>query len=249
MLLFGGIESGIFSLISDNVFVDNELYLLKEVKNNYSRKKLNTGEIKPPKRYGHSISFTKHYLILFGGNTENAITNETWCINLENPNPEWQMIEMEGPKPSPRFYHTANKIEHGVACGMIVIAGGKEKNSIEASKEIWGLKYHRNETWNWVEAPILKNNSLVNPMFQHSAHYRNNCLTFLGGRINDKTLNSTINCYDTDENFWESLEFTSRFRHVSWSFGHLIFIHGGFEETDSNTPVAKILSVSPPVPL
>ena len=37
----------------------------------------------PGKRYGHIISFTKPYLVIFGGNTGNEAVNDFWCLNIE----------------------------------------------------------------------------------------------------------------------------------------------------------------------
>lgn len=41
---------------------------------------------KPGKRYGHTLNFSKPYLILFGGSTGSVSLNETWILDLMQGN-------------------------------------------------------------------------------------------------------------------------------------------------------------------
>jgi protein phosphatase len=36
----------------------------------------------PGKRYGHSLSYAKPYLIVFGGNTGDKSVNDCWVLNV-----------------------------------------------------------------------------------------------------------------------------------------------------------------------
>ena len=38
--------------------------------------------VRPGKRYGHTLNFSKPNLIIFGGSTGSASLNETWILDL-----------------------------------------------------------------------------------------------------------------------------------------------------------------------
>ncbi len=37
----------------------------------------------PGRRYGHTLSYSKPYLIIFGGNTGSEAVNDCWFLNIE----------------------------------------------------------------------------------------------------------------------------------------------------------------------
>lgn len=45
-------------------------------------KEISTKGAKPGKRYGHTMNFSKPFLILFGGSTGSVSLNETWILDL-----------------------------------------------------------------------------------------------------------------------------------------------------------------------
>lgn len=111
----------------------------------------------PGKRYGHTLCFYKPYLILFGGNAGNKLTNQTWILNVSDINDcQWERLDTGSELPSPRTYHANALCKNGVATGMIIVYGGRgEDNS--ALNDTWGLRKHRNSTWDWVRAPYTQN--------------------------------------------------------------------------------------------
>ena len=44
----------------------------------------------PGRRYGHSIVFSKPFLIVFGGNTGTEPVNDVWCLNVDKAPFSWQ---------------------------------------------------------------------------------------------------------------------------------------------------------------
>lgn len=45
-----------------------------------------TGET-PKERYGHSLTFTNSFVILFGGNTISTAMNDAWCLDSKSRAP------------------------------------------------------------------------------------------------------------------------------------------------------------------
>ena len=128
VIMFGGAHV-------DRKMSENKLYHLK-VSNyvgNWSEVKTN-GQ-RPSSRYGHTLTFQKPYLILFGGSTGNQTLNDTWCIDLTQEKMQWEFLQIKGSKPSPRVYHSADLCKYGAASGMIIIFGGRDNES-QTNKEI-----------------------------------------------------------------------------------------------------------------
>jgi hypothetical protein len=118
----------------------------------------------PGKRYGHTLTFFKPYLVIFGGFCGTEPVNDTWVLStLEIPF-KWQIVESKNETPEPRLYHSASVCNSGSAKGMIVIFGGRNKKQ-ESLNDSWGLRKHRDGSWEWVKAPY-KGNTLPNPRFQ-----------------------------------------------------------------------------------
>ena len=108
---------------------------------------------KPPKRYGHNMVYSKPYLIIFGGTSEdNKCLNDVWIINIDeykDKKIEWTEIKFDGKVPSPRTYSSCSIVKSGRAKGMILFFGGRGGRR-EIFNDLWGLRKHRNGNWEWV---------------------------------------------------------------------------------------------------
>jgi len=65
----------------------------------------------------------------------------------------WQKLEFKTDIPSARVYHSASLCISGVATGMMVTFGGRSTNN-EPLGDTWGLRKHRDGSWDWIKAPI-----------------------------------------------------------------------------------------------
>lgn len=108
---------------------------------------------RPGGRYGHVMVYSKPYFIVFGGNS-NRINNEVWIVNVDETQIEWKKLEINGEAPFPRMYHSAAVCKYGSASGMIITFGGRSDNA-NALNDVWGLRKHRNNTWDWVNLNII----------------------------------------------------------------------------------------------
>jgi len=132
------------------------------------------------------------------------------------------------PLPSPRLYHAYSICKFGISSNMIIIHGGiNNRGSI--LNDCWGLREHKNGTWEWVLAPY---NQGYQPQkrFQHTITFFYNFLIVIGGRNYsvDYYMNP-IEIYDTQNAEWVYVfAFFNRFQHSAWIVGKSIYIHGGF---------------------
>jgi len=46
----------------------------------------------PGRRYGHILSYSKPYLLTFGGNTGTEAVNDFWCLNVEKSPFAWTKL-------------------------------------------------------------------------------------------------------------------------------------------------------------
>jgi hypothetical protein len=106
----------------------------------------------PGKRYGHTMSYSKPYLIVFGGYSGTEPQNDTWMLSIENPPFSWTKLTTSGDLPPARLYHTAAVCGVGSAAGMVVVFGGRGTDQ-SALNDLWGLRKHRDGRWDWVKAP------------------------------------------------------------------------------------------------
>ena len=80
----------------------------------------------PGRRYGHTIIFSKPYLLVFGGNTGTEPVNDVWCLNDDKEPFSWVSLEVSGQEQPPvRAYHSASLCSTGSASGMMVTFGGR----------------------------------------------------------------------------------------------------------------------------
>lgn len=115
---------------------------------------LNTQGKSPGKRYGHTICLISSYtVVLFGGNTGVSPSNDVFIITLQSEPFTWIQLNTNGTvTPSPRLYHAAGVCKSGLANGMMIVFGGRDGND-HALNDAWGLRRHRNGTWDWIKAP------------------------------------------------------------------------------------------------
>jgi protein phosphatase len=212
---------------------------------------LNCSGTSPGKRYGHAMVYAKPYIAIFGGNMGNKITNDIWIINIDEPRLEWKKLEPTSELPPPRMYHTAAVCKYGGAAGMIVIFGGRSDGS-SALNDTWGLRKHRNGSWDWVNAPY-RNNVVPLRRFQHTMAFFNNLMILLGGRGDENLKTIPIEVYDTESSEWNKLASFDKFRHASWIVDNYLFTHGGFDYSNpqiSNNSlvmidIIKLIETSP----
>lgn len=181
----------------------------------------------PGKRYGHTMCYMKPYLIVFGGNIGSKITNDICLINIDEGILEWKKLDTQGEVPCARMYHASAVCKNGGASGMMIVYGGRSESSC-ALNDTWGLRKHRNGTWDWLKAPYSNG---YNPLkrYQHSMAFYYSFMVVLGGRTDEDLKNIPIEIYDTESSDWTELAFFNKFRHSSWIFENNLYTHGGFD--------------------
>ena len=118
---------------------------------------------------------------------------------------------------------------------MIIVYGGRNDKGSPLS-DCWGLRKHRNGTWDWVLAPY-DDGYEPQKRFQHSITFFYNFLVVIGGRNNSDNKQIPIEIYDTQTSKWASVAFFNKFRHTAWIVDDSIYTHGGFQL--NNTLVAQ----------
>lgn len=182
------------------------------------------------------MCYNKPYVIIFGGNLGNKLSNEVWIANVEQvPKISWVLLDTKGNVPCPRMYSAISLCKYGGASNMIIIFGGRgDKNA--PLNDCWGLRRHRSGNWDWVKAPYTKEYE-PKKRFQHTIAFYYNFLIVIGGRNDIDMKMIPIEIYDTETSEWESVAFFNKFRHTSWLVDNSMYTHGGFEL--QNTVVAK----------
>lgn len=173
------------------------------------------------------MCYMKPFLMTFGGNVGSRITNDIFLINIDDGIFEWKKLEPQGEIPCSRMYHASSVCKYGGACGMMIVYGGRGESS-NALNDTWGLRKHRNGTWDWLKAPYSNNYSPLK-RYQHSMAFYYNFMVVLGGRTDDDLKNIPIEIYDTESSEWTELAFFNKFRHSSWIVDNGLYTHGGFD--------------------
>ena len=147
----------------------------------------------PGKRYGHTLSYSKPYLIVFGGNIGDKSVNDCWILNITRPPLTWAEVKPEGDVPPARVYHSAALCSSGTARGMVVIFGGRglDNNPLGDS---WGLRRHRTGRWDWVRAPEKSHPS---SRYQHTSLFVGALMMVIGGRTNSVNEKLPLEVFDT----------------------------------------------------
>ena len=195
----------------------------------------------PGKRYGHVIIYYEPFLLIFGGNLGNSLTNNILYSTIDVNNIcipiKWNILKTveNSPVPSPRIYHACSICKYGGALNMIIVYGGRNDKGSPLN-DCWGLRKHRNGDWDWVLAPY-DDGYEPQKRFQHSITFFYNFLVVIGGRNNSDNKQIPIEIYDTQTSKWASVAFFNKFRHTAWIVDDSIYTHGGFQL--NNTLVAQ----------
>ena len=157
----------------------------------------------PGRRYGHTIIFSKPYLLVFGGNTGTEPVNDVWCLNVDKAPFSWVALEVSGQeRPPVRAYHSASLCSTGSASGMMVTFGGRTADQ-SALKDTWGLRRHRDGRWDWVMAPYKIGSEEPLARYQHSTIFVGTLMLVLGGRTNTVGENVQLEVYETESSEWK----------------------------------------------
>lgn len=195
---------------------------------------------KPLPRYGHSLSYCKPHVILFGGSTGSEVLNETWCINMLEDPFVWKRLVCPGPKPTPRVYHSADICNYGEANRMIIIFGGRDATG-KTLNEIWGLRRHNSGKWDWTRPSIQEDNTGPSlGKYQHRSIFFGSLMFNIGGKINEAACDRSINVYDYQVNKWYTVEGIECFRHIAWIYKDSVYIHGGLDNQNRILSQGKV---------
>ncbi|KAK1938511.1 putative kelch repeat domain containing/Serine/threonine protein phosphatase protein [Babesia divergens] len=247
VVVFGGATGG-GALSSDEVCKDLrqnnliQLYLLDLRREKHlSWITVPTTGRSPGRRYGHTMVFCKPNLIVIGGNDGQQASNDVWFLNVEKSPFCWAEVAFPPSlkQPPKRVYHSADLCREGPAATMIVIFGGRSSDN-KSLNDIWGLRQHRDSTWDWMEAPV-RFVAMPEPRYQHSSCFVGTKLVIIGGR-NDSDFNKplSISAYDTETLEWFNMSAIHRFRHSSWEYGGQIYVFGGFSHQTQKHPTAEL---------
>ena len=197
----------------------------------------------PSRRYGHTIVFSKPYLLVFGGNTGTEPVNDVWCLNVDKAPFTWENLRVtSADKPSVRAYHASALCTTGSASGMMVTFGGRTADQ-SALKDTWGLRRHRDGRWDWVQAPYKVGSEEPLARYQHSSIFVGTMMVVVGGRTNTVGENVQLEVYETESSEWHKFDCLQRFRHTIWAIDATIFMHGGFEKETPNIPTNSIMKI------
>ncbi|EGR28942.1 ser thr protein phosphatase family protein, putative [Ichthyophthirius multifiliis] len=197
----------------------------------------------PGRRYGHTVTYSKPFLVVFGGNTGQEAVNDCWFLNVEKSPFAWQKIEPKNESPRVRVYHSGTLCNQGSANGMVVMFGGRS-NDQSALNDTWGLRRHRDGRWDWVKAPYRSERELPVGRYQHSSLFLGKLLLIIGGRTNNVGEQLGLEIYDTETSEWSRFNSIQRFRHGSWAVDNFIYVYGGFELESPNIPTDVIMKIN-----
>ena len=195
----------------------------------------------PGKRYGHVIIYYEPYLLIFGGNLGNGLTNKVHFTVIKDNDftkpLKWNVLKLmeKSPIPPPRIYHSCAICKYGGALNMIITFGGRDEKG-NPLNDCWGLRKHRNDTWDWVLAPYEEGYE-PQKRYQHTITFFYNFLIVIGGRNSLENKQMPIEIYDTQTSKWFGTASFNKFRHATWIVDHFIYTHGGFQL--SNNLVAQ----------
>ncbi|CAD8147747.1 unnamed protein product [Paramecium octaurelia] len=238
IVIYGG-ETGGGSLASD------DLYLLD------LRSADDIGEwsvvpvvgITPGRRYGHTLTFTKQFLIIFGGSTGMEPINDCWCINVERKSFAWVKIECQSEQPMARVYHSASVCTNDIANETIIIFGGRSKDQ-QPMNDAWKLKRHADGRWDWIKVIYKLDIEQPKGRYQHTSLFFYTMLFIIGGKTGNLNEMLTINVFDTETSEWSKFKSIQRFKHASWLVDTNIFIYGGFGLSSPDIPNGAISKIN-----
>jgi hypothetical protein len=225
--------------------VDNELYLLKIGNTESLAKwvKVPVENAKPASRYGHAMVFFKPYILVIGGNIGNEPCNEVWSLSIDKSPFFWNKLDFKDVEPTARVYHTACIWRSASKVDMVLMFGGRNAKNL-ALNDMWGLRRHKNNVWDWVKAPIKNEQFVPIERYQHTMLCFNNLALLVGGRNNNNNdkLEIPMEIYNLETSEWFKFPGISRFRHVTWFYNNTLMTHGGFENSKPNQPTSILFA-------
>jgi protein phosphatase len=199
---------------------------------------------------------------------KNKLSNEVWVLNLDNriidsnkihnqitikvndeikvkPSEsheyfyEWKLVEFNNDSiiPSSRMYHSSVICRSGKAKGMILIFGGRADKRTPLN-DLWGLRKHRNGSWEWILAPC---SNKVTPLkrYQHSSICYSNNMIVLGGLSDLENIENggiPVEIFNCDNLEWITYFHFNKFRHASVILEKYAFTFGGCELSNPLQP-------------
>lgn len=113
---------------------------------------IKTEEPTPGQRYGHTITYVRPYIIVFGGFNGKMLLNDVWIMSIEEMPFRWHKLAMKSGLPPPRVYHSAALCTSGQNTGTVMLFGGRGKDQGELS-DSWGLVRNSNTIFEWIKLP------------------------------------------------------------------------------------------------
>ena len=223
MVIFGGAHN-------NGKLVDNDLYLVKFYDGDCRYIKVPVSSQKPSSRYGHSMIYLKPYILVIGGNVNNNPSDEVWLLSIKKSPFEWNQLSFDNDdSPSPRAYHSTTLWRSFVNSDMILLFGGRN-GSNQALNDLWGLRRHNNGSWDWIPAPVKIKSGHFNATkrYQHSLVCLRDLLIVIGGRNIESKQFIPLDVYNLNTGEWMQFTTNFRYRHGSFVFGDMLFIHAGF---------------------
>ncbi len=166
--------------------------------------------------------------------------NDVWCLNVDASPFTWTKVTCKSESPPPRVYHSGAQCLSGSAAGMLVIFGGRGADQ-SALSDSWGLRRHRDGSWDWVRAPSRPG---IVPLgrYQHSAVFVGTVMLVAGGRTNQVSEVVPFEAYNTETAEWVNLPSLRRFRHACWlGDDRMLYLHGGFIQDAPNLPTNSVI--------
>ena len=194
----------------------------------------------PGRRYGHIITFCRPYLTVFGGNTGSEPVNDSWFMCVDKAPFTWNKIIPNSETPPPRVYHSGAQCLSGAAAGMTIVFGGRTTDQ-SALNDTWGLRRHRDGSWDWVKAPHKPNATPPIARYQHNILFINSMMLVMGGRTNHLAETVPLQTYDTETSEWTTYTSLKRFRHACFWSEEFVYAYGGFEQDTPNLPTSTLV--------
>ncbi len=109
----------------------------------------------PGKRYGHTLSFLKPYLVVFGGHAGAELQSDVWALSIEKVPFVWEKL-LTNEHPDARIYHSASLCTSGPAAGTLLVFGGRAGDQTPLS-DTWMLRRRKEKNvWDWAKAPYKR---------------------------------------------------------------------------------------------
>ena len=127
---------------------------------------------------------------------------------------------------------------------MLVIFGGRPQDRSQALNDIWGLRKHRDGSWDWTKAPPNSQGDQPVGRFQHSSYFIGSLMIVTGGRNAVLGQEMPLQIFDSDSSSWCSLKGTQLFRHISFMFNDKVLTHGGLENRSDNQSISNFFELN-----